>query len=100
MSGFFVYVLASKAHGKLYVGITKNLKKTVSDHKMGMVRGFPGEYEVKILVYYEHFENYGEALVREQSFNKWKNRNWLISLIQQVNPTWRDLYKDLVLELS
>jgi len=90
-----VYILASRRGGALYIGVTSNLPKRIWEHRSGLVGGFTKRYQVKRLVYFEHHEDIVEAIHREKCLKKWR-RAWKISLIEQENPMWRDLY-DLLL---
>jgi putative endonuclease len=88
---FFVYILASQRNGTLYVGVTNDLIRRVSEHKQGIIKGFTSKYNVKQLVYYETFSNVIEAISREKQLKKW-NRGWKLKLIEKGNPKWEDLY--------
>lgn len=90
----FVYILASKKNGTLYVGVTSNLFRRVYEHKQGVIEGFTKKYDVKILVYYEVFEDITEAIKREKVLKGWK-RNKKILLIEKENKEWSDLYESL-----
>ena len=87
---FFVYILASKPWGTLYVGVTSNLEFRVYQHREGLVEGFTKKYDVKSLVYYEQHPTALEAIHREKRLKKWP-RNWKINLIRTDNPDWNDL---------
>ena len=91
---FFVYILASKPNGTLYVGVTNNLARRVSEHKAKLVPGFTRKYEVSQLGYFETFESVLEARAREHSLKRWR-RAWKIALIEKINPGWRDLTGEL-----
>ena len=91
---FFVYLLASERNGTLYTGITSDLVKRVWEHREGVTEGFTSKYSVKHLVWFEVHDNAVSAITREKQIKKW-NRGWKINLIQQENPTWRDLYADI-----
>jgi putative endonuclease len=91
---FFVYILASKRNGTLYIGVTNNLARRVSEHKAKLVPGFTRKYEVDQLVYFEAFDSILEARAREHSLKRWR-RAWKIDLIEELNPDWRDLTNDL-----
>jgi putative endonuclease len=93
-AAFFVYILASKRNGTLYVGVTSNLARRLSEHKAGLVAGFTRKYEIDQLVYFETFESILEARAREHSLKRWR-RAWKIALIEKLNPDWRDLGGDL-----
>ena len=92
---FVVYILASKRNGTLYTGITSDLSKRVWEHKSDAVPGFTAKYGVKRLVYYEVHESAESAIRREKQIKKW-NRTWKLQLIEKNNPTWRDLFKEVV----
>jgi putative endonuclease len=91
---FFVYILASKRNGTLYVGVTSNLARRMSEHKAKLVPGFTRKYEVDQLVYFETFASILEARAREHSLKRWR-RDWKIALIEKLNPDWRDLVNEL-----
>jgi len=95
MKSYFVYILASKRNGTLYIGVTNNLLKRILEHKNDVVEGFTKRYGVHFLVYYEQTENILSALEREKQLKKW-NRNWKIRLIEKKNPKWEDLYEKLI----
>lgn len=90
---YYVYILASKRNGTLYVGVTNNLIRRVYEHKTNITGGFTTKYKVYQLVYYEQTVSISSALVREKQLKKW-NRKWKISLIEKENPNWNDLAKD------
>jgi putative endonuclease len=93
---FYVYMLASKRNGTLYIGMTDDLLKRVWMHREGILPGFTRDYGVKQLVWYETHETRESALVRERQMKKW-NRAWKIELIENGNPQWRDLGESLSL---
>ena len=88
---FYVYILASKRNGTLYTGVTSNLTKRAWEHKEGLVEGFTKKYSVKMLVYYETFEDVGSAIMREKQIKKWE-RKWKLRMIEKKNPQWNDLF--------
>ena len=92
---FFVYILASKRNGTLYTGITSDLVKRVWQHKNNSVEGFTKKYDVKILVYYEIYNDAESAITREKRIKKWR-RAWKLKLIEEKNPHWKDLYDEIV----
>jgi len=94
MKTYYVYILASKCHGTLYVGVTNNLRRRVYEHKEKIIKGFTEKYDVTRLVYYEQTDDIEAALGREKAIKKW-NRAWKITCIEKENPTWRDLYFEL-----
>ncbi|MDX1900418.1 MAG: GIY-YIG nuclease family protein [Gammaproteobacteria bacterium] len=94
MKQYFVYILASRRNGTLYVGSTSNLIKRIWEHKNNVISGFTAKYNVHQLVYYETHQNIVEASRREKRFKNWR-RKWKLNLIEQFNPTWRDLYVEI-----
>ncbi|KAA3635160.1 MAG: GIY-YIG nuclease family protein [Calditrichaeota bacterium] len=91
---YFIYILASKKNGTLYIGVTNDLKRRVYEHKNNLVKGFTTEYNVDKLVYYEMTENISVAIAREKQLKKWK-RSYKLALIEKNNPMWEDLYTSL-----
>ncbi len=95
MKQYYVYILASKRNGTLYIGVTNDLIRRVFEHKEGIIEGFTKKYNVKNLVYYEiHLDIY-EAIKREKAIKKWL-RKWKIELIVKTNPMWKDLYEEII----
>ncbi|WP_229266825.1 GIY-YIG nuclease family protein [Leptospira sp. severe_002] len=87
----WVYVLASKIGGTLYIGVTNDLVKRVYQHKEGLVEGFTERHDVHRLVYFEQHSEIEAAIRREKRLKKWK-REWKIRLVEESNPNWVDLY--------
>ena len=94
MSGYYVYILASRKKGKLYIGITKNMKKRIGEHRNDFLNGFTERNKVKKLVYYEQNDSKESAVLREKQLKKWNN-SWKIKLIEKFNPDWKDLYSGI-----
>ena len=92
---FFVYILASRRNGTLYVGVTNDLLRRVGEHREGRVEGFTSKYGVKMLVWYEVHQYIDQAITREKRIKRWR-RDWKLKLIEAANPQWRDLYPDLL----
>ena len=95
MNQYYVYILASKRNGTLYIGVTNNLIERVWQHKNKVVDGFTKKYGVDKLVYYETISDIESAIKREKQLKNW-HRQWKINLIQSKNPQWRDLYEDII----
>ncbi len=91
----YVYILASKRNGTLYIGVTSDLLKRVYEHKKDLVKGFTKKYKVHDLVLYEIFGDIESAILREKQLKKW-NRAWKVRLIEEDNPRWKDFYADLL----
>jgi len=87
---YWVYILASKKNGTLYIGVTSDILKRVWQHKNNIVSGFTAQYSVHMLVYYEEYSSINEAIAREK-YLKGKSRAFKINLIEQDNPDWKDL---------
>ena len=94
MAGY-VYILASKRNGTIYVGCTTDLTKRMYEHRNGLSRGFTRQYGVKRLVYVETYHDVSDAIVRERRMKDWR-RTWKIRLIEQDNPFWDDLAVSLL----
>jgi putative endonuclease len=91
---YFVYILASKRNGTLYVGVTNDLVRRMSEHKAKLVPGFTRQYGVDKLVYFEEYGSILEARARERTVKRWL-RVWKLELIEKMNPEWRDLTDEL-----
>jgi len=87
---FFVYMLASRRNGTVYVGMTDNLVRRLWERRNGLIPGFTKKYGVKVLVWYELHGTRESAFQRERQLKKW-NRAWKLRLIEEMNPQWRDL---------
>jgi putative endonuclease len=94
---YYVYILASKRNGTLYIGVTNDLERRLYEHKNNLVEGFTNKYNVHHLVYYEDVNDIQSALQREKQLKRW-TRKWKIELIEKVNPEWRDLAEDFILQ--
>jgi putative endonuclease len=88
---YWVYILASRIGGTLYIGVTSDLVQRVYEHRSGAVPGFISKYGVYRLVYFEEFGDIENAIRREKRLKKW-NRSWKVQLIEEVNPNWDDLF--------
>jgi len=90
---YYVYILASKKNGTLYIGITYDLERRIFEHKNKITKEFTSKYNVTNLVYFEVFSQVLDAIKREKQLKKW-NRQWKINLIVEENPDWNDLAHD------
>ena len=88
---YYVYLLASRKHGTLYIGVTSNLVRRVYEHKGKLLPGFSIRYDVDRLVWFESYDDPTTAIAREKEIKKWR-RDWKIALIERDNPDWLDLY--------
>jgi len=89
---FYVYMLASKRNGTLYLGLTDDLIRRVWQHRNNVTRGFTTRYNVKLLAWFEEHQTRESAFTRERQMKKW-NRAWKTELIEKQNPQWRDLWE-------
>lgn len=94
MKTYYVYIMASRKNGTLYIGVTNDLIRRVYEHKNDLVDGFTKRYRIHKLVYYEATDSSYSAIAREKLLKKW-NRAWKIRLIEKHNPDWKDLYDNL-----
>ena len=90
-----VYILASRRNGTLYVGVTSYLDRRVWEHKTDVVDGFSKRYGVHTLVYAEFHATMEEAILQEKRIKAWR-RGWKLKLIEDTNPTWRDLFDEIM----
>ena len=91
MKQFFVYMMASKRNGTLYIGVTSDLKKRVYEHKNDLIEGFTKKYQVHNLVWFEEHGNAENAITKEKQMKE-RKREWKINKIVEINPDWDDLY--------
>jgi len=93
MKQFYVYIMASKSR-TLYTGVTNNLLRRVDEHKKGIGSKFAAKYNINRLVYYDHTGDVLAAIAREKQIKSWR-RSKKVTLIESMNPEWRDLYEDI-----
>jgi putative endonuclease len=91
---YFVYILASKKNGTLYVGVTDDLQRRLAEHRNGSIPGFTRKYKVELLVYFEAFDEPRHAIAREKQIKAGSRAN-KIRLIEKSNPDWRDFFETL-----
>ena len=91
---YYVYILASRIGGTLYIGVTNDIVRRVGEHKLKLAEGFTKKHEVTRLVYFEAFDHIEHAIQREKRLKKW-TRAWKIALIEKQNPDWIDLYPEI-----
>ena len=95
MAYSYVYILANKKNGTLYIGVTSDLIKRIYEHRNELVEGFTKKHKVHQLVYFEQFEDIKLAIEREKQMKVWR-RDWKLELIEADNPRWEDLYDGLI----
>jgi putative endonuclease len=93
---FYVYILANKRNGTLYIGMTDDLVRRVWQHREGTIEGFTKAYSVRNLVWFEEHSTRASAFSRERQMKKW-NRNWKLREIESSNPEWRDLWEQIAI---
>ena len=91
---YYVYILASKPQGTLYIGVTNDLVRRIHEHRIDAIEGFTKKYGVHQLVYFEPSEGIEAAIQREKQLKKWE-RAWKVRLIETSNPDWHDLFPTL-----
>ena len=94
MDGYYVYILASRRNGTLYIGVTNDIARRVMEHRTGIAGGFTKKYDVGVLVHIERYAEIEEARARERAMKKWR-RVWKLELIEKNNPSWADLYDQI-----
>ncbi len=92
---YCVYLLASRKHGTLYLGMTNDLVRRVHEHKSQVISGFTSRYRVDRLVWFECNDDPVSTITREKDIKKWR-RDWKIRLIEEDNPDWLDRYETIV----
>ncbi len=95
MKSAFVYIMASRKNGTIYIGVTSDLIQRVYQHREGLVPGFTKRYGCKLLVWFEAHDDLQDARQRELQLKEWK-RSWKVRLIEESNFEWDDLYSTLL----
>jgi putative endonuclease len=90
----FVYLMASRKDGTIYLGVTRDLVRRVYEHKTKATPGFTSRYDVDRLVWFETYDDPTTAITREKEIEKWR-RDWKIQLIEESNLDWKDLYPEI-----
>ncbi len=91
---YYVYILASRKDGTIYIGVTNDIVRRVYEHRIKAVPGFTLKYNITRLVWFETYEDAYTAISREKELKKWK-RAWKVQLIEAQNPDWNDLYESI-----
>ena len=91
---YYVYIIASRRDGAIYIGVTNNLVRRAYEHRIKAVPGFTSKYNITQLVWFEVYDDPVSAITREKELKKWK-RTWKIQLIQAENPEWKDPYESI-----
>ncbi|MBA6357999.1 MULTISPECIES: GIY-YIG nuclease family protein [unclassified Colwellia] len=89
-----IYIMTNIKNTTLYIGVTSQLVQRVYQHKSKLTLGFTNKYNLNKLVYFESFETMYDAITREKQLKNWR-RAWKKNLIEEINPNWLDLSKDL-----
>ena len=89
MKDYYVYMITNKSK-ILYTGVSNNLTRRVYEHKHKLVEGFTKKYNIGKLVYFEVFNNVDDAIRREKQIKGWLRKK-KITLIESINPQWKDL---------
>jgi putative endonuclease len=96
---FYVYIVANKRNGTIYIGMTDDLHRRVAEHKTKAIKGFTSKYGCDKLVWFEEHDTREDAFRRERRIKEWR-RSWKLLLIEKDNPTWTDLYESLSTEVD
>jgi putative endonuclease len=91
---YYVYILASRKDGAIYLGVTNNLIRRIYEHRIKAVRSFTSKYNITRLVWFEIYDDPISAISRGKELKKWK-RAWKVQLIEAKNPQWEDLYDEI-----
>jgi len=91
---YFVYILASRKDGAIYIGVTNDIVRRVYDHRTKAVPGFTSKYNITRLVWFEIYDDPISAISREKELKKWR-RAWKVQLMEAQNPDWNDLYESI-----
>jgi putative endonuclease len=91
---YYVYILASRKDGAIYLGVTNDLVRRIYEHRSKAVRGFTSRYDITRLVWFEVYDDPISAISREKELKKWR-RTWKVQLIEAKNPQWNDLYEEI-----
>jgi putative endonuclease len=94
MQSGFVYIMASRRNGTIYIGLTSDLPQRITQHREGLIEGFTKQYGCKLLVWFERYDDLQEARRRELQMKNWK-RLWKLRVIEEMNPEWDDLFESL-----
>lgn len=92
---YYTYILSNQRNSVFYTGITNNIVRRTYEHRQGFAKGFTKKYKVKKLVYFEIYDDVGDAICREKLIKRWK-RCLKINAIERMNPKWKDLYFDVI----
>ena len=90
----YVYIMASRRNGTLYIGVTSDLPGRVYAHRNGLIGGFTKKYGCNLLVWYQAFDDMDSARHRELQVKEWR-RAWKLRVIEEMNPEWHCLYASL-----
>jgi putative endonuclease len=94
MQSGFVYIMASRRNGTIYIGVTSDLPQRIAQHREGLIEGFTKQYGCKLLVWFERYDDLQEARRRELQMKNWK-RLWKLRVIEEMNPEWDNLFESL-----
>jgi putative endonuclease len=92
---YFVYAMASRKNGTLYVGVTNDLVRRTHEHRENLIAGFTSRYGVHRLVWFESTPSVEAAIHKEKQIKNW-SRAWKVALIERTNPEWIDLYPTIL----
>jgi putative endonuclease len=94
VTAYYVYILASRKDGAIYIGVTNDIVRRIYEHRLKAVTGFTSKYNITRLVWFEAYDDPTNAITREKDLKTWK-RDWKVKLIEAQNPEWKDLYESI-----
>ena len=90
-----IYIISNLHNTVLYIGVTSNLVQRIYQHKEKLVEGFSKQYNLSKLVYFELYDDMEVAILREKELKRWQ-RKWKEELIDKMNPSWKDIYPEVI----
>ena len=87
---FYVYIFTNDNNHVMYIGVTNDLKRRITEHQLGIFPGFTKKYHVHRLVYYEHYNDIRQAIIREKQLKGW-TRAKKNALVEEQNPEWKEI---------
>jgi putative endonuclease len=91
---FWVYIMTNKLDSVLYIGMTNDLTRRLSEHQSGEIPGFTADYRCHKLLFWKHYSYVDDAIAREKQLKKW-SRKKKVALIESLNPRWVDLSQEI-----
>jgi len=90
---YYVYIITNWNNRVIYIGMTNDIRRRISEHKLKVIEGFSSKYNLNKLVYLESFDNVKTAILREKILKKWR-REKKNKLVESKNPKWEEILID------